>query len=637
PAVPLAPAPSPSRRVPNVITTFAGMDFTDGGGSVPPDTIAAAGPNHIVELVNSTIAIFDRTNGTNLFQQSLATFFASVRVSDCIFDPVVAYDEAASRFYVGAIDLPEVCGETPAATARLLYAVSDSSDPTAGFAEMHAIDIDETSNSHCPPSTPVGGDFTRTGWNADAHVFSFNMFDFPGSCFDHVAVIVIDKNAVLDKNSATAPTIQHIDFDFPNFTLIPARMHDSNPGDPIWLVEESPVLNNNVRIIKLDNLLTTPTPSSTDIAVAAYGNFGNAPQKGGGFTMDSGDTSILHVESRGNRLVATHTVGVGGVAKARFYEFDISGTPSRVQQGTIDPGSGIHAYYPSIAIAANGDLGMTFMQSSTQEFVSMYVTGQLSGDPAGTMQTPMLVKAGERNYTAFDCTNQQGCRAGDYSGITVDPDTADTFCAANEYATSDVSENWGTWIACFKLVNVNDLAVTAVKGSKTAHNGVPAAVTVTIQNRSPHAETITSSDLGDGSNTGLVRLGFTPIDDDGESCGAPSIALNNAKNATLFSTGSKVLAVGKTMKVNFLVTYTCASPMSIKGDPTPNDFSITATVHHDELAGGDADSHPADDMCPRNPLGFDPNPAPKGTVDKGCGSKQAGGGLGGPIVVNVVP
>jgi hypothetical protein len=128
-----------------------------------------------------------------------------------------------------------------------------------------------------------------------------------------------------------------------------------------------------------------------------------------------------------------------------------------------------------------------------------------------------------------------------------------------------------------------------------------------------------------------VRLAFAATDDDSEVC-TPTVALNNAKNAKLFSSGNKSLAVGKTMAVNFLVTYNCASPMSVKGDTTPNDFSLTATVHHEALAGGEADSHPADDACPRGALGFDPNPAPKGTIDKGCGGKQ-----GGPIVVNVVP
>ncbi|HEY1374015.1 MAG TPA: hypothetical protein VGH50_16200, partial [Candidatus Binatia bacterium] len=414
-------AHAPTRRQPVISLGFAGMDFTDGGGSVPPDTIAATGKDHIVEVVNSTIAIYNRVNGAKLSETPLATFFSGINISDCIFDPVVAYDENAQRFYVGAIDLPDACPPTTLHNqAKLLYAVSDSDNPTEGFAEMHAIDIAETSRSGCPPSIAVGGDFTRTGWNADAHVFSFNMFDFPGTCFDHVAVFVIEKGNVLDQDAGTAPVVHHVDFNSPNFTLVAARMHGSGPGDPMWLVEESPS-GNNIRVVKLSGLTSTPTISSTDIPVSSYGSLANAPQKGGGFKMDTGDTSILQVEARGNRLVATHTVGIGGVAKARFYEFDISGTPSLTQQGTIDPGSGIYTYYPSIAIAANGDLGMTFMQSSTQEFVSMYVTGQLFGDPPGTMQTPMLAKAGERNYTAFDCgtDSDNSCRAGDYSGITV--------------------------------------------------------------------------------------------------------------------------------------------------------------------------------------------------------------------------
>jgi hypothetical protein len=72
------------------------------------------------------------------------------------------------------------------------------------------------------------------------------------------------------------------------------------------------------------------------------------------------------------------------------------------------------------------------------------------------------------------------------------------------------------------------------------------------------------------------------------------------------------------MKVNFFVTYSCAAPMSFKGDPTPNDFSISATVHHEALAGSAPDSHPEDNACPRSPLGFETNPSPKGTTDKGC-------------------
>src|SRR5262249_23022532 len=59
-----------------------------------------------------------------------------------------------------------------------------------------------------------------------------------------------------------------------------------------------------------------------------------------------------------------------------------------------------------------------------------------------TMQAPVLVKAGTDTYF--------GTRAGDYSGITVDPVTGTSFWAANEYARFFLSY-WGTWIANFSL------------------------------------------------------------------------------------------------------------------------------------------------------------------------------------------
>jgi hypothetical protein len=633
---------APTQRAPTIANGFAGMNFTDSPSSVPPDTIAATGPNHIVEVVNSAIAFFDRTSGAAVGStpELLGTFFSPLgtNASSCIFDPVVAYDDIAGRFYIGALDVPEVCGDTPTNTAMLLYAVSNTSDPTAGFTEMHAIDVDEPKNSACPTSQTVGGDFTRTGWNADAHVFALNMFGFTTGCFDHVAVITIDKSKVLDANNTTF-TFSHTDrTGTSNASMVPATMHGSGTGDPMWFVEES-VSANTIRVVKMTNVLgNPPTFAETDLAVTSYNSPPSATQKGGGRFIDSGDSRILNVEWRDDRLVAAHTVGIFGMgtANARWYEFDTSSTPSLTQQGTISRGSGIHTYYPSIAIAEIGDLGMTFMESSSAEFMSMYVTGQQAGDAPGTMQTPKLAKAGARNYNAFDCDGippgeSNVCRAGDYSGITVDPNFTDRFCAANEYATSASSENWGTWLTCFSLLSGHDLAVTKMTAPKsvTGSGAMVVPIAVTIQNRSDHNETIMSSDLGNGVSTGLVRLNVSAIDNDGESCQTAVVALNGAANAALFSLGSKVLLQKQSMTVNFSVTLQCqsAQPKS-KTDPSPGDYNYTATVHHEVLGGSDA--HPDDDTCPHAAL-FDPNPPPKGTKDKGCGGKS-----GTPVVTDVV-
>jgi hypothetical protein len=157
------------------------------------------------------------------------------------------------------------------------------------------------------------------------------------------------------------------------------------------------------------------------------------------------------------------------VARARWYELDTSGAaPTLVQTGQIDPGPGLHTYLPSIDIAPNGDLGMTYVQSSaaTADFnsdgfadgyLSMYVTGRKATDPLGTMQPPVLVKAGEATYT-FSVADPPPYRVGDYGGLVVDPVNG-TFWAGNEYATHAVPPpnysrpfgNWGTWIANFSI------------------------------------------------------------------------------------------------------------------------------------------------------------------------------------------
>jgi hypothetical protein len=213
------------------------------------------------------------------------------------------------------------------------------------------------------------------------------------------------------------------------------------------------------------------------------------------------------------------------------------------------------------------------------------------------------------------------------------------FCAANEYATSKKSDNWGTWIACF-AIGVHDLAITnlVAPGTVKGTGAVNAAVTVTIQNRSDHSETITSANLGNGVSTGLVRLTVTMTDNDSEQCQAPVVALDAGKNAALFgSGGAKVVAPKKTLNVAYLVTLQCAGALAANAnDSTRGDYSFSAAVHH-EVLDGSADIHDEDDVCPRQALegGADSLPPSKGIKDKGCGGKNPDGSLGAPVVTDV--
>ncbi len=632
-----------------VSDSFTGLAFPNSFNSVPPDTILAVGPAHIVELTNTTVAFYNRLTGKRLFFQDLTLFFAPVGPGNFLFDPQVSYDELAQRFVIAVLDVPDSQNPTPQSRGFLLYAVSDSSNPLDGFSEMHRIDVTENGSGET-----LLPDFPRMGWNFDAHVITLNMFGAKSQTFDHATVITIDKNSVLDKNP-TSFTITQTDPDGDNFTLVPAIMHDSAGGDPMWFVEESSgALGSMIRIVRMDDVLGSPSFSPNDVSVTPYSPPPNANQPGSGSSSGdcfsgtgsgficTNDSSMLSVALRGSRLVAAHNIGAASTAHARWYEFDVSGRePTLTQEGTIDPGPGIHTYYPSIEIASNGDLGMTFMQSSASQFMSMYVTSQASSDPqTGQMRTPVLVKAGQGTYRAFDCFARGGftsdCRAGDFSGISVDPNFSNMFCAANEYATSGKSNNWGTWMACFSI-GVHDLAVTAITAPKSIVGPGPlnGSVKVTIQNRGNHSETITAADLGDGVFSGLVRL-TAKVTDDNE-CVAAGVALDAQKNARLFGAGSALLSSGRSLTINFLVSFNCpgALPRSTP-DPNPADYSFSAKVYHDVLDEV-ADTHPEDDTCPRGALPglVDPWPPPKGTADKGCGARNPDGTLGAPVTTNV--
>src|SRR5205823_6352468 len=149
-----------------------------------------------------------------------------------------------------------------------------------------------------------------------------------------------------------------------------------------------------------------------------------------------------------NTLVATHAVSVSSTQDAaQWYAIDVSsGTPVLQQQGDVSLGNTTYASYPGIDINSSGYIGMSFMDSGTSagQFLSRYVTGRTPGDTKGTVAAPVLVSAGTGQANYGDPYQ----RAGDVSGINVDPSDGG-FWAANEFANTEATANWGTAIANF--------------------------------------------------------------------------------------------------------------------------------------------------------------------------------------------
>src|SRR5206468_11973625 len=142
---------------------------------------------------------------------------------------------------------------------------------------------------------------------------TFNMFDTSLTYFQHVQVLSIDKATVLDSNNGTFNKSQ-VDPVGTHFTMAPATMHGSAAGGPMWFVEETNVdsfgnglAGSNVHVVRGTNLLTVPTFTDFNIAVTPYAAPPKAAQPSG--TIETNDTRILNAVWRGDRLVASQTVG----------------------------------------------------------------------------------------------------------------------------------------------------------------------------------------------------------------------------------------------------------------------------------------------------------------------------------------
>ena len=218
--------------------------------------------------------------------------------------------------------------------------------------------------------------------------------------------------------------------------------------------------------------------------------------------------------------------------------------------------------------------------------------------------------------------------------VACDPPSGSTFALGATTVNCTATDRAGNTNACFFTVFVeetipeaHDFAVTKIKAPRvvTLSSRLPVVtkrVVVTIQNRSPHVETI--FDLST-----LVTLTVESLNP--ELCAniVPQVLQRRPQRSLPLN-----LRPRQKLNVYFDVTFDCAVN-SAKG-LGQEDFRYTAMVHHDSLETG-ADTHPECDVCPRPPLEGFRDPNPNGRIrDKGCGAPVGDGTFGNDVLTDVV-
>jgi hypothetical protein len=452
-----APLAGPLTGVSRVID-FDGQSAADnrralGFAFVPPDTNGAVGASQYVQMVNVTIAVYAKRDGSLLLGPApIHTLWRgfgglcenggeTATYSDG-GDPVVLYDRMADRWLVSQLQFDETFTKTAQCVA-----VSTSADATGSY-NRYEFDF----GVNFP-------DYPKFGIWPDAYYNSINVF--PGNSFAGAQACAFDRAAMLKGAAANvicfqqAPSVSSLlPSDLDGSTLPPA-------GAPNYFVGLADATH--LQMFRFHADFANPAASTFSapvlINVAGYNEIcarattvACIPEPEPGEKVDGlADRLMFRLAYRNfgdhEALVVNHTVLGGALGAVRWYEIrQPGGTPVVFQQGTIvDPNTDF--WLGSIAMDRVGNIAVGFNAMSKNDFSSVYVAGRKPSDPQGAMFGPIRLAVGTGvQFNSFK-------RWGDYSSMTVDPKDDCTFWFTQEYYISSGSFNWATHIGAFKFDN----------------------------------------------------------------------------------------------------------------------------------------------------------------------------------------
>ena len=124
------PAPAPD-------SSFDGLDFATWGAGHPPDTNGDVGPTYYIQTINTSIGIYDKSNGNRVAAFTFNAFmsqghFGNLCDTNNFGDPVVLYDSFEDRWFITDFAFAlDGSGNVNPQTVFQCFAVSKTGDPVA--------------------------------------------------------------------------------------------------------------------------------------------------------------------------------------------------------------------------------------------------------------------------------------------------------------------------------------------------------------------------------------------------------------------------------------------------------------------------------------------------------------------------
>ncbi len=466
--------------------------------SAPPDTVGDIGPDHYFQIVNFSLAIFDRA-GTIVLgpvpTRNLWAGFGGACAETNEGDATVRYDREGKRWIVGQFSVNG--GRGP---FYQCVAVSSSGDPLGTW---HRYQYEYAAFN----------DYPKLALWPNAYYFTFNIFQ--DNVFSGSKVCAMDREKMMEGGDAT----MHCFNTGPEYGGLLASDLDGEmqpPDDaPNYLVAYG---TNELQLWKMHADFRVPANDTFTgpilIPVAPF-----TPLCDMASCVRQPDTT-QPLDSLGDRLMnrlvyrrfpthesllVSHAVVAGQSGGVRWYELRAPERPVVNQLGTYAPDSA-YRFMSSIAMDGVGNIGLGYAISGSTISPGIRYTGRLVSDPPGTMgQGEAILVAG------FGAQIGGLSRYGDYSSMNIDPVDDCTFWYTQEYIGATGSFNWRSRVGSFKFSTcgepIDDFTLAVDPAFAEIPPGGDATIAVQTAVLSGNAQTIalSASGLPDG-----VTARFTP-------------------------------------------------------------------------------------------------------------------------------
>jgi len=472
-----APAMSPRATVdPDPgYTVYGGFAaILDPYGATPPDTGGAAGPRHVVTMLNSLVAIQSRS-GAILpnYPIDLNQFWSGLGDFTDTFDPRLQYDAENDRWIASA----GVNAGAP--NAALLIGVSQTGDPGGNWNQFR-IDVGATGH---------WADYPVLGFNGNWIVVSANMFRLPPQgAYDRTELFVFNKSELYRNGDD-----KYVTFGDNLGEFCPARDYDQ-VADTFYWMQAFGGENGTIRI----SVLKGPPGAEQFIAganaIAIQDSWAEnspdgddfAPQRNSYAKVDTGDSRLQNCILRAGTIWCAHTVFLPADAPnssaAQWFQVDPAASQP-LQLGRIEDPSGANFYaFPSIAVNGNSDALIGYTRFSLNGYPSAGFALRAASDPPNTAPRNTIYKRGEAPYIAIGY-DEGSNRWGDFSATMVDPVDDLTFWTIQEYAaapTEGYLGRWGTWWAQIVPPSAGMSCAYAVAASNAAFDAGGGTATIAV-------------------------------------------------------------------------------------------------------------------------------------------------------------